>query len=112
MTVYIVYVTTASKEEAAIIGMALVKEKLAACINMSDSIQSIYEWEGQIRTHTECVFIAKTMEDRLQALISRVRSLHSYECPCIVAFPITHGNPEFLQWIQTQTRETPPVMIA
>lgn len=112
MNAYIVYLTAANQEEAASIGMVLVREKLAACVNIFDHIQSIYEWEGQIRMDSECAFLVKTMEDRLGDLISRVRLLHSYECPCIVAFPITHGNPEFVNWIRTQTREIPSVMIA
>ena len=105
MRAYIVYVTTASREEAAAIGMTLVKEKLVACVNIWNSIESIYEWEGRIKTDSECVFITKTMKDRLPAVTERIRSLHSYECPCIVAVPIEQGNSVFLEWIQTQTRE-------
>jgi periplasmic divalent cation tolerance protein len=112
MTVYMVYMTTGSKEEASEIGKVLITERLAACVNIYHPIESIYEWEGRIQMEAECACIAKTSEDRLPALIERVRGLHSYECPCIVAFPLAHGNPDFLKWIWSQTRHSPPIMMA
>lgn len=101
---HLVYMTAGSKEEAHLIGEALVAEQLAACVNLIDGMTSIYRWEGQVRCDTETVIIAKTTQQLVMALTDRVKTLHSYECPCIVALPIDAGNVEFLSWISNQVK--------
>lgn len=98
-TVNFVYMTAGSKDEAFAIGKALVAQKLAACINVIDQMQSIFEWEGEIQHDTEVVMIAKTTAARVPELIETVKARHSYDCPCIVCLPVTGGHPEFLDWI-------------
>ena len=98
-----VYMTAGSREEAAAIGRRLVQERLAACVNILTPMQSIYRWEGKIEESVEAVMIAKTTAGCLERLVSRVQQLHSYDCPCIVAWKITAGNPAFLDWIAEET---------
>jgi periplasmic divalent cation tolerance protein len=99
----LVYITCANKQEARRIGKKLVEERLAACVNILNGMESIYSWEGKINSAKECVLIAKTRATLTKKLMARVKSLHSYDCPCIVIFPITAGNPEFLKWIEMET---------
>lgn len=95
----IVYMTAADRAEALTIGRALVAEHLAACVNVLGEITSVYRWEGAVQEDGEIAFIAKTTTDRVAALTERVKALHSYDVPCVVALPIADGNPDFLQWI-------------
>lgn len=103
MKTYLVYMTTSDKEEARNIGRYLVQSRLAACVNILDNMNSMYIWQGEFQDDQEAVMIAKTTETKLQELIARVKERHSYECPCIVAVPITDGNPDFIKWIEEQT---------
>ena len=97
--VNLVYMTAGSKDEALTIGKALVAKKLAACVNVIDQMNSIFEWEGEVQHDTEVVLIAKTAESRVPELIETVKAEHSYDCPCIVCLPVSNGNPDFLEWI-------------
>jgi periplasmic divalent cation tolerance protein len=95
----VAYVTCGSREEALTIGRTLVEERLAACCNLIAGMTAIYRWEGSIETGEEVVLIAKTTADRLELLTTRVNALHSYELPCISAWPIEGGSAGFLAWI-------------
>ena len=99
MAITLIYITTENKTEAERIGQALVEEHLAACANIIDGMSSIYRWEGRLMQGNETVLIAKTIEAKVPTLIQRVKALHSYDCPCIVALPITDGNEAFLNWV-------------
>ena len=96
--------TVGNKEEAVEIGKSLVTSRLAACVNIIDHMNSIYFWEGELQNDQEVVLIAKTTEKRLPELIEKVKSMHSYECPCIVSLPIVDGNQDFLGWIKDQVK--------
>lgn len=98
-----VYITAGSLKEARKIGRALVTGRLAACINIQAPIRSIYRWRRKLQEEAEWVLIAKTRAERVPALIRKVKALHSYEVPCIVALPILKGNPAFLRWIGEET---------
>lgn len=100
----LIYMTAGSPEEARRIGHALVTEQLAACVNLINEMTSIYRWQGQIRRDTETVIIAKTTERHVEALTERVKALHSYDCPCVVALTIDTGNADFLSWISEQVK--------
>ena len=99
MPVKFIYMTAGSKDEARKIGKELVVGRLAACVNILDNMNSFYMWQGEIQDDTEVVIIAKTTEDRVPALIEKVKALHSYDCPCIVAVAVSGGNQAFLDWI-------------
>ena len=98
-----VYVTTKHKEEALAIGRTLVEERLAAGVNILDSLHSLYWWKGAVREAPEAAFIAKTRSELVPRVISRVKELHSYEVPCVVALPVADGNPDFLDWVSAET---------
>jgi len=97
--VNLVYMTAGSKDEALSIGKTLVAEKLAACVNIIDQMNSVFEWEGEVQHDTEVILIAKTAESRVPELVEKVKAEHSYDCPCIVCLPVSNGNPDFLEWI-------------
>ena len=99
MKTTLLYMTAGSKAEAAHIGKALVESRLAACVNIIEHMSSIYLWEGKIQEDAEVVLIAKTTEACVQAVVKKVKSLHSYDCPCIVSLPVSDGNNAFLDWI-------------
>jgi periplasmic divalent cation tolerance protein len=98
-----VYMTVGTLEEAKIIGRTLVESKLAACVNILEPMIAIYEWDGEIREEREVVVIAKTVNTKVSDLITKVKSIHSDECPCILALPVVDGNMGFLSWIDRQT---------
>lgn len=95
----IVYMTAGDRDEALRIARALVEERLAACVNVLGAITSVYRWQDAVQEDGEVAFIAKTTQDKVAALAERVKALHSYDCPCVVAVPISGGAEEFLTWI-------------
>ena len=100
--IQLLYVTCASVEQAQAIGQSLVKDKLAACVNILPAMQSIYEWEGTGEQANEVVMIVKTTADGAQACQEAILSRHEYDCPCILQIPVSAGHPAFLDWIKTQ----------
>ena len=104
MKLNLIYMTAGSREEARKIGKELVISRLAACVNIWDNMNSFYMWQGKVQDDTEVVMIAKTAENRVPALVEKVKSLHSYECPCIVSIPISGGNQTFLDWIAAEVK--------
>lgn len=98
-----VYMTAGSTEEADRIARTLVEERLAACVNLIDGMRSVYRWQGDVEQATEVVMIAKTRAEGFDALAARVRDLHAYDCPCIVALPIVQGERDYLSWIIGET---------
>lgn len=97
------YVTASSMEEAGRIGRALVEEGLAACVNLLPGMRSIYRWQGAVEQAEEVVLVAKTRSDRFDSLAARVRALHSYDTPCVVALPVTAGSAPYLRWIAAES---------
>ncbi|OGQ07834.1 MAG: hypothetical protein A3G32_03415 [Deltaproteobacteria bacterium RIFCSPLOWO2_12_FULL_40_28] len=99
----LIYVTVANLDEAKKIAKFLVTEKKVACANILPGATSIYHWEGKLEETTECVLIAKTKTSLVDDVITVVKKLHSYSCPCIVSLSIDNGNPDFLAWIEKET---------
>jgi len=104
MKINFIYMTAGSRDEAGKIGKELVTSKLAACVNILDNMNSLYMWQGKVQDDSEIVLIAKTTEDRVPQLVEKVKSLHSYECPCIVSIPVSGGNQAFLDWIADEVK--------
>jgi len=100
-----IYITAGSREEALGIGRALVKARLAACANVLAGMTSIYWWDGAVNENQEASLIVKTRSDLVDRLVQKVKELHSYDCPCVVALPIGGGNPQFLEWIEAETAD-------
>lgn len=101
----LVYVTASSRDEALAIARAVVGERLAACANVLPPITSVFRWDGAAQEETETALLLKTRADLVERVSDRVRALHSYTCPCVVALPVTGGNPAFLDWIAEETRD-------
>jgi periplasmic divalent cation tolerance protein len=99
-----VYMTAPTAAEAETIARALVEEKLAACVNIIPGLRSIYRWEGKLVEENEVALIAKSRAELFEALSVRVKALHSYSCPCIVATPLSAGYPPYLDWLAGETK--------
>jgi len=99
-----IYITAGSTDEAKKIGRELISNRLAACVNIIDNMHSMFWWEDEIQEDREVILIAKTKESLVTELIDKVKSVHSYDCPCIVSLPILDGNRAFLDWIAQQTK--------
>ncbi len=103
MPISIVYVNTGGSAEAQRIGRILVEDRLAASVNVIGGISSVYRWDGAVRRRDEAQLIVKTRTGLVGRVIARVRDLHSYECPGIVALPVADGNPDYLDWVARET---------
>ena len=104
MSVVSVYAVFANAEEAERIGRAVVEERLAACINILGPVRSIYRWQGEIETADEVAAIFKTTDAAADALITRIAALHSYDVPCIVAWPIDKVLQSYADWVEDSVR--------
>jgi len=100
----IVLITASSADEAARIGTALVDEHLAACVNVVPQIRSLFFWEGKTRDEREALLICKSRLQILDELISRVKALHSYTIPEILALPIVGGSSDYIAWMVEATK--------
>ena len=101
----LLYITVGNIDEARRIARALVEERIAACANVIANMESVYWWQGKLAEDREVVLIAKTRAALVERAIGRVRELHSYSVPCVVALPILAGNKAFLDWIDAETAE-------
>jgi periplasmic divalent cation tolerance protein len=100
LSILSVYAVFGDAEEAERIGRAVIEERLAACVNILPSIRSIYRWKGEIETASEVAAIFKTHHWRSDALMKRIAELHSYDVPCIVAWPIEKIVGSYAQWVE------------
>ena len=100
-----VYITAESEDVAVHISTALVREKLVACANVQTGIRSIYEWDGIIQLDNEVAVTMKTVKSRVEAVIEKVKEMHSYGVPCVTVSPIVDGNPDYLDWVVKQTKD-------
>ena len=99
---YSLYVTCKDAEEAERLARAVVEEGLAACANILAPTTSIYRWEGEVLADAEVPLILKTSSETREACTERLAELHSYDLPCIVAWPIVDAHPPYLQWLTDQ----------
>jgi periplasmic divalent cation tolerance protein len=95
----VVLMTSPSVEEAKKITHALVSEKLIACGNIVPGIQSIFFWQGKAAEENEVLIIGKSKRSAFPGIVEKVKSLHSYTLPEIIALPLIEGSEEYLQWI-------------
>ena len=94
--------TTETKEQAQKIAQYLVEQKLAACVQVTGPIESLYRWKGKIETANEWLCLIKTREDLFDKVETAIKKLHSYETPEIIAVPIVKGSKEYLNWIDDE----------
>jgi periplasmic divalent cation tolerance protein len=105
MNPIVVLTTTDSPELAQQIATALVEAGEAACVNIVPGIRSIYRWEGQLYDEGELLLVIKSRAERFEEVRSRIRQLHSYQVPEVIALPIKTGDPEYLHWLSQVTSD-------
>ncbi len=100
----VVLISAPSKEVGKQIAASLVEKKLAACVNILPSVNSIYTWEGQIHDEEEVLLLVKTRADLFEdRLIPAVKAIHPYEVPEIIALPVAAGLKKYLDWMEEAT---------
>ena len=99
----IIFVTSPNEDEARRIADAVVNEQLAACVNIVNGVESIYCWQGQVEHDRELLLIIKSRVARYADLERRVKELHSYTTPEVIAFKIERGSQSYLDWIRDST---------
>jgi periplasmic divalent cation tolerance protein len=109
MAPFFAYVICPHPEAAEQLARELLNRRLVACANIIDRITSLYWLEGEIRRDRETVLILKTREELLTDLTDTICKLHAYHCPCVVAWPVAAGNPDFLRWIEAETSTMTPI---
>ncbi len=92
-------VTTANKAEAEKIAQTLLKERLIACANIINPVTSFFFWSGKIDRAEECLVVMKSRRDLFAELAERLKGLHSYEVPEVLAIPIVEGSKAYLDWM-------------
>jgi periplasmic divalent cation tolerance protein len=100
----VVLITAPDEEEAARIGKELLEARLAACVNIIPSVRSLYWWEGSIQDDHEVLMIAKTRKDLFGSLREKVKELHSYTVPEVLALSVVDGFDKYLSWVGEETR--------
>jgi len=99
----IVLITASNNDEAVAISTALVQERLAACVNIVPAVRSLFIWKGTMQDEQETLLIAKSRQSLMERLIARVKSLHSYAVPEVIALPIVSGSEDYLRWLHEST---------
>lgn len=94
-----VMTTTETKAQAQAIARHLVEERLAACVQITDVVESTYRWKNKVETTREYLCLIKTREDLFPRVEAAVKKLHAYETPEIIAVPIVNGSEEYLKWL-------------
>ena len=97
-----VYSTFPDRESAMSVAEALVSAKLAACVNVSALMTSVYEWEGKLQTEPEIATLIKTRRELVEEVTEAARKLHPYQVPCFVVLPIEAGNADYFAWAKAQ----------
>jgi periplasmic divalent cation tolerance protein len=103
MEAIVVYITAPNEDEAARIAKTIVEERLAGCVNIVKGIRSIYSWQGKIGDDSEVLMITKTQRHLFELLKRRVKELHSYTVPEIIALPVIEGSEDYLNWLKEVT---------
>ena len=99
----LVFTNAPDRAAAIALAEALVERRLAACVNVLAGCTSVYRWKGDVEEATEVPVLVKTRAARFDELETAIRELHPYELPEIVAVPIVHGLPDYLEWVAEET---------
>jgi periplasmic divalent cation tolerance protein len=102
----VIFVTCAKKKEAGLIARSLVRERLAACVNIIKGIESFFWWQGKADRAQELLLIIKSKKEKLPKIIKLLKSLHSYQVPEIIALPVVGGFRPYLRWIDESVRKS------
>ncbi|MCS7232878.1 MAG: divalent-cation tolerance protein CutA [Synergistetes bacterium] len=98
---YVIFITV-PKDKSQEVADFIVREKLGACVNIVEEVNSIYWWKGKIEKDKESLLIVKARAARFKELLYKVKAIHPYTVPEIIALPIVAGNPDYLRWIEEE----------
>jgi periplasmic divalent cation tolerance protein len=101
----VILVTASSRRECRKIARKLIDEKLAACVNITQPIQSVYRWEGKVVQEKEYLMLIKTTRDLFPEIRTEISLIHSYHTPEIICLPIIDGSPNYFQWLAESVRK-------
>lgn len=101
---HVVVFITVPPGDAEKVARVIVEERLGACVNIVGEVRSLYWWKGKVEDDKESLLIVKTRADALDKLIARVKEVHPYTVPEIIALPIVAGNPDYLGWVDEEVR--------
>ncbi len=105
--VRVVLVTAPPGDPAVAMARLLVDERLAACVNVVPGVRSIYRWQGEVCDDREDLLVIKTASDRLDALVARVREIHPYAVPEVLALAVDAGSAGYLEWVLAEASSAP-----
>lgn len=100
----VILVTAPSIDEARKIGNALVEERLIACANIIPQVESIFYWQDKVCNEKEALMVIKTRKKLIEKIIKRVKALHSYTVPEVIALPIIKGSKDYIKWVKEVTK--------
>ena len=103
MNEIVVFITASDEDEAVKIARSLVEAKLAGCVNIIKNIRSVYRWEETVEDDPEVLMVAKTQKTLFRELMKKVKEIHSYTVPEIIALPIVEGSEDYLKWLRDVT---------
>ena len=103
----VIMITTGSEEEAVQIARGLLEERLIACANIIGQIRSLYHWKNEICDDKEVLLFCKSRRNLFSPIADKVKTLHSYEVPEIIALPLIEGYPPYFQWLEEETVQLP-----
>jgi periplasmic divalent cation tolerance protein len=99
----IILVTAKDRKEAEKIARGLLEAKLIACANIVEGVKSLFWWQGKIDSSNEALLVLKTKKILFKKVLIKVKSLHSYQTPEIIALPIINGSEDYLKWVDLST---------
>ena len=100
----VVFTTCSSEEEARKLAAMLIEKRLAACVNITAPLTSVYRWKGVVEESQEWLLIIKSRRERFDQLRLALESAHSYELPEVLAIPVVDGSPNYLTWVDGETQ--------
>jgi len=104
MSAFRVVFITVPREKANQLSLDVNESRLAACVNIIEKVKSVYRWKGEITTDEESLLVVKTATKKVESLIKFVKESHSYEIPEVVSVNIAEGNPDYLDWLDEETK--------
>jgi periplasmic divalent cation tolerance protein len=99
----LVFTTTESSEQADRIADTLLRQRLAACVQVVGPVRSRYWWKGELESASEWICLIRTVRDRLDPLVEAITAMHTYALPEVAATPITGGSAAYLEWLRAET---------
>ena len=107
MTTLLVLTNCPDEATANAVALAVLEAGLAACVNILPRVQSVYRWQGAIESAAEIPLFIKSTAERYAALQAKIRELHPYDIPEIIALPVERGLPAYLNWVAAETVQAP-----